>query len=92
MAGARSAAGVRWLWLPNFSDSGNDLSGYTDTVARLVPRDVVGDDPEERCQRVGAATSARTEKIRDGMDMAAQIPARDGATRTRFAGRQGRGG
>ena len=63
MAGAGSAAGVRRLWLPNFGDGGNDLSGYADPFACLVPRDVVGDYAEERRQRFGAATSARAEKL-----------------------------
>jgi len=54
---------VRKLWLPNFSDGGNDLPGYPDSVVGLVPRHVVGDHAEERCQRVGSATSAGTEEI-----------------------------
>ena len=41
----------------------NDFPGHTDTIACLVPRHVVGDDPEERCQRVGVATSARLEEL-----------------------------
>ena len=51
------------LWLPNFSDSRHDLPGHTDSLAGLVPRDVVGDEPEERCQRFGSATSAGAEKV-----------------------------
>ena len=63
VAGSRSAVGVRWLWLPNFSNSGNDLPGHPDSIACVVPRDVVGDDPEERSQRVGVATNSRPEEI-----------------------------
>jgi hypothetical protein len=33
VAGARRAAGVRWLRLPNFSDSRDDLPGYPYAVA-----------------------------------------------------------
>jgi hypothetical protein len=63
VAGARRAAGVCGKWLPNLSDSGDDLPGYEDPFAGLVPHDVVADDPEERCQRVGIAASARLDEI-----------------------------
>jgi hypothetical protein len=63
VAGSRGAVGVRWLWLPNFGNGGNDLPGHPDSIASVVPRDVVGDDPEERCQRVGVATNPRPEEI-----------------------------
>ena len=53
------------LWLPNFSDSRHDLPGHTDSLAGLVPRDVVGDDPEERRPRLGVAASVGTEELRD---------------------------
>jgi len=43
VTGSSSALGVRWLWLPNFGDSRNDLPGHPDSIAGLVPRHVVGD-------------------------------------------------
>jgi len=42
VAGPRSSAGVRGLWLPNFGDSRNDLPGHANPFAGLVPRHVVG--------------------------------------------------
>jgi hypothetical protein len=51
------------LWLPNFGDSRNNFPGHADSIASLVSRHVVGDDPEERRQCVGFATSAGVEKL-----------------------------
>ena len=51
------------LRLSNFGYGGHDLPGHPNSIAGLVSRDMVGDDAEERCQRVGAATSARPEEI-----------------------------
>lgn len=63
VARARSAVGVHGLRLPNFGYSGNDLPGYADAFADLVPRHVVGNDAEERRERVGTATSAGAKKL-----------------------------
>ena len=62
MAGSRSLAVCR-VRLPDFGDRRNDLPGHTDSVTRVVSRHVLGDDPEERRQRVGAATSAGAEEL-----------------------------
>ena len=70
MASARSV-GVCRVWLPDFGARRDDFSGYADSVAGVVSRHVVGDDAEERCQRVGFATRARAEEVRNGLDMAA---------------------
>lgn len=71
LAGARSV-GVWQVWLSNFGDRRGDFSRYANPFAGVVPGHVVGDDPEERCQRIGSATRARAEEIRDGLDVAAQ--------------------
>ena len=63
MAGSRCAVGVRPLRLANFGDSGNDFPEDAHALAGMVSRHVVGDHAEERCQRAGAATSARLEEI-----------------------------
>ena len=70
MAGARSV-GVRWVWVPDFGHRRNDFPGHTDSFAGVVSRHVVGDDPEERGQRIGTATSAGAERIQDSLDDAA---------------------
>jgi len=54
---------VRELRRANFGDSGNDLPGHPNPFAALVPRHVVGNDAEERSQRVGTATSTGAEKL-----------------------------
>jgi hypothetical protein len=66
--------------MPSFGDSRDDLPGYEDTFAGLVPRDVVDDHPEERRQRIGTTTRAGLEELRDGLDVAAQIASRYGST------------
>jgi hypothetical protein len=63
MASPRRAVSVRGLRLPDLSDCRNDLSGHADPVAGLVPRHVVGNNPEERRQRVGIATRAGAEEL-----------------------------
>jgi hypothetical protein len=50
--------------MPDLGDGRDDLPGYPDTVAGLVPRCVVDDHPEERRQRVGTTTRARIELAR----------------------------
>ena len=39
-----------------------------------------GNDTEERGQRTGLATNPRSEKLRNRMDLAAQVPPGDGST------------
>ena len=63
VAGPRRAAGVCGLQLPNLGDSRNDLPRHSYAIAAVVPRHMVGDDPEERCERVGIAASAGAEKL-----------------------------
>ena len=65
----------------------NDFSGYPETAHALVPGDVVRDEPEERRQCHGVAARVGVGELQDGMDMAAQIAARHGATgRDRLSG------
>ena len=65
------SVGVWRLWLPDVSDGRDHFSGHADVVGDVVSRYVVGDDLEERRQRLGFATRARVEELRDGMDVAA---------------------
>lgn len=65
---------VRDLWKcggcgcqTDFGDRRDDFSRYADPFAGVVPGLVVGDDPEERRQRIGSAARARAEEIRDGL-------------------------
>jgi hypothetical protein len=67
LACARGARGVQRLWLPNFGYSRDDLPGYADTFAGLVPCDVVDDHSEERRQRIGTATCVGLEELRNGV-------------------------
>jgi hypothetical protein len=55
--------GVCRVWMPDFGDCGDDFPGHTDAITSVVSRHVVGDDAEERRQRAGTATSARTEEV-----------------------------
>jgi hypothetical protein len=50
--------------------AGTIFQGYADPVTDLVSRQVVGDDPEKRRQRVGTATSAGARAmVRPGRDL-----------------------
>jgi hypothetical protein len=62
MAGAQ-LVGVRWVWATNLGHRRDDFPGHAHSFAGVVPRHVVGDDPEERGERVGTAASAGTEGI-----------------------------
>jgi len=70
LAGEIRATGVRQMWPPDLGDSGDNLPGHPQTVDGLVSRDGLGHDPEERGQRVGSATGARTEELQDRLDLA----------------------
>jgi transposase-like protein len=48
----------------------------------MVSCDVVRDQPEERCQRVGLAAGTRIWKLRDSMDLAPQAASGDGSARS----------
>ena len=81
VAGSGHLSAVPSLRASRFRDGRYDFRAYAYAVADLVPRDLVGGDPEERGQRLGAATRAWSGKLRDGMDLAAQDPASHGSPR-----------
>src|ERR1017187_5706997 len=76
----------------NLGDRGDDLPGHPQASGAVVPHHVVGDESEERGQRVGSAESAWIGKLQDGLDMVAQVAASHGPPRTRSAHRQSRVG
>src|SRR5450432_1972749 len=79
VARARSV-GMRPLRRSDFGDHRDDFSGHQDATTGVVSRHVVGDNPEERRQRLGSATRAGAEEVRDGLDVASQIAPRHGKT------------
>ena len=87
VAFAKSAAAVRCVWAPNLGDRGDHLSGHAQPFAGVVSCDVVGHHPKDRSQRFGTAKSVGPQQVRNGLDVAAQNAARDGAAGTGFAGR-----
>ena len=66
VAGARP--GVCRVWLPDLGNRRNDFPGYADSISSVVSRHVVGYDAEEWRQRVGSATGAGPQKLRDSLD------------------------
>ena len=58
--------------------------------AHMVPRDVVHHQPEERGERAGLAASAGAGKLRNGVDVDAQVAQGNGQAGTRSACRRGR--
>jgi len=72
MAGLGFAVRMRGLSSSGFSsDLGNDFSGQPTASDSMVSGSVVGDQPEERCQRHGLAARAGLEELQDGLDVAA---------------------
>ena len=86
------ALDVRGLWPPGFGNGGHDLPRHTYAVDALVPRHLVGGQPEERRQRTGPATNPWTGQLPHGLDVAPQAPTCHGSARPGPAVRDGRGG
>jgi len=79
LAGEVRVPGVRQMWPPDLGDSGDDLPGHPQTADRLVSRDVLGYDSEERGERTGRTARTRTEGLQDRPDLAAQVASCDGS-------------
>src|SRR5208283_2875596 len=79
VACARRALAVRRMRLSILGDGRDNLSGHPHAAAVVVPRDVVGDDPEEWRQRFGTAASVGLAPVRDGLDVAAYTAPGDGS-------------
>lgn len=71
LAATWGSAAMRGLRLPELGDGRDDFPGYSQAAVTLVPGDVGGHQPEERCQRNWTATSAGLGKLQDGVDLAA---------------------
>ena len=71
MAGLRCVVGMCGLPSSGFSDLGNDFPGQPTASDSMVSGGVVGDEPEERCQRHGLTARAGLEELQDGLDLAA---------------------
>ena len=69
--GEDGVAAVSRVSASNLSDGRHDLSGHPHFSAIVVSSHMVADNPEERGERVGTATSAGAEKVLDGLDVAA---------------------
>ena len=72
MAGALCTLAMRKLWVPSLVDSGDDVSGHAHSLEGLVPRPVVDDQPEERCQRPGSAACVGARKLPNRVVLDAQ--------------------
>ncbi len=46
---------VLWLSAADLADSRHDFPGHAEAAGDVVSRDVVLDEPKERCQRLGVA-------------------------------------
>src|ERR1700675_2465214 len=86
--GRRTLENVRWIAaVPKLSwayipDGRNRVPRHTQAAADMVSCDVVRDQPEERCQRVGLAAGTRIWKLRDSVDLAPQAASGDGSARS----------
>jgi len=68
LADQAESAGVWELPVSGLADGRHHLPGYAQTLAALVSGQVVGDDAEERRQRVGTAAHLGTQDVLDGLD------------------------
>ena len=68
------------VWAANIGDRRHDLSRQPPAIATLVSRHVVGDHPEKRGQCAGPATGFGAAQLQDGLELAAQVPSRHGAS------------
>src|SRR5262252_9910204 len=82
---------VREMRIPSFLDRGYHLPGHPEAANAVVSGDLVGDGAKEWSQRLGAAADSGFTQLHDGLDVAPQVAAGDGATRARTAQRASRG-
>src|ERR1035437_15854 len=83
--GRRALEDVRWIAAVSklswayIADGWNRFPRYTQAATDMVSCDVVRDQPEKRCQRVGLAAGARIWELRDCVDLAPQAASGDGS-------------
>ena len=82
LAATFGAPGMRELRVSNVGHGGDDLPGHAQATGVVVSHDVVGDQPEERSQRLGSAARPWAGKLQDRLDVAAQVEAGHGPCRT----------
>ncbi len=92
LAGTVGAYAVPGVWSSDIGDGGDDFPRHTQTAGGLVPGHVLVGEPEERGQCPGVAESVGVGQLQDGMDVAAQTSASDGAARPGSAERAGGSG
>ncbi len=92
LAGTVSAHAVPSMWPLNVGNGGDHLPRHAETIGGLVSGHVLVGQPEERGQCPGVAEGAGIGQLQDGLDMAAQVAASDGATGPGSAERAGGSG
>ena len=90
--GAKSAVAVRRLWSGDVRDSRHCISRHQAAVDDMVSGDVASHLPKKRGKRDGAAASTRIGQLQDGLDLATQALASNGATGPGSAERAGGSG
>src|SRR5438046_7009906 len=80
MAAAFRALAVCALCVPSFVDCGDDFSGHAHPSEGVVPRSVVDDQSEEWRQRPRSAARVGARQLPNGVVLAAQTEAGDGAS------------
>ena len=75
-------ADLQGLQASRHCDGWDDISGHASTVDGVVSRDVVGNEPEDRPECVGVATTAGAGQLSNGLADVAQTSKRHGQTGT----------
>jgi hypothetical protein len=95
--GRRALEDVRWIAAVSklswayIADGRNRFPRYTQAATDMVSCDMVRDQPEKRCQRIGLAAGARIWKLRDCVDLAPQAASGDGSAWSGSSCRECRG-
>ncbi len=87
----QGSVSMRGMSAANVSDCGNDLRGYAEAATNVVSGYVVRDESEARRECLGSPAHLGLGKLPDGMGLAPQDAACDGATGTGASQRVCRG-
>ena len=87
VARSAGAARVRPMRASGIGDGRDDLSGHPNAPHHVVPGDVVGHRAEDWHERARAAVGLGAGQLQDGVELAPETAARDGATGARSVAR-----
>lgn len=91
LADPGDSASMRSMQALDFDNRRHNFPGYPYTPHSLVPGNMVGYYSEEWRKRPESTTDSRAEKLRNSMDLVAQVSPGDGSSWSRTSEWKGRG-